>query len=167
MMFPRVRCLTLGAKSPELCSTLLSAFLSFPKNDHALSRLCRRPSCMKLLFRNHHFKTALQISDRELCFRPRAPRMSALRMPAELHYLDLINLEYLLEFPPQPHQHFSRLLRRSAFATSDVPFTSTRHALAYSLRPQSDTIESLADIDHHAHDFAVVVGRLERLSDRS
>ena len=122
---------------------------------------------MKLLFHNHHFKTALQISDRELCFRPRAPRMGTLRMPAELHNLYLINLQHLLELPPEAHQHFSRLLRRSAFATSHIPFTSTRHALAHSLGPQSDTIESFANIDYYTHDFAVVVGRLERLSDRS
>lgn len=88
-----------------------------------------------------------------LRLRPRTPSMLRIRMPAELQLLLRRQLDHLLEILSNLHQHLLRL----ALAPLALPDRSS---------PQPDPIESLAHVDHHAHDLVVAV-LLEGLPNRS
>lgn len=97
------------------------------------------------------------ISNRKLGLGPRAARMRTIRMTRELHHLAVLQHKHLLQFPSNILEYPLALLGAPALAPRYIPFATARNTLAYSLRPQSDTVEAAADIDHHAHDFAIVV----------
>ena len=92
--------------------------------------------------------------------------MRTLGVPGKLHDLGVLQLQHLLELPPQPHQHLTALLDGPALATGDISVPSPGDALADRLGPKPDSIETFADVDDDAHDFAVVV-LFERLADGS
>lgn len=104
------------------------------------------------------------LSDRDLRLRPRAPRMRTIRMPRKLHTLAILQHQHLLQLAPNLLQNALALLRASPLPARNVPFPTAIHALAHRLRPQPDAVEAAADVDHHAHHFAVAVA-LERLPD--
>ena len=83
--------------------------------------------------------------------------MCAVRVARELHHVRLVQSEHLLE-PPTDCLQDILALRGSAGALV------AGDALAHGACPQADTVEALAHVHHHAHDFVVVVG-LECLAD--
>ena len=91
--------------------------------------------------------------------------MRALRMTRKLHDFRVLELEHLLEFLAQTHEDILAFLGAASLAPGDVSLATSRHALSYRFGPQPHAVEAFADIDHHAHDFAVVVAVLEGFAD--
>lgn len=71
-------------------------------------------------------------------------------MARELHNVPVTQTQNLLEPPPNSLQHLLTLGRGPSVLVA-------RDALAHGPCPESDTVKSLAHVDHHAHHFVVVV----------
>lgn len=85
-------------------------------------------------------------------------------MARELHDIALLQTQRLFEPLSNLHQRLFALLRAAALATRDIAITTAGEGLANALGPQADAVETLAHVDHDAHDFAVVFV-LESLAD--
>lgn len=92
--------------------------------------------------------------------------MRTIRMPTELHNLRILQLQHILEPLPQPHQHLLALLRTSPLSTRNIAFASARDGLADGFRPETDAVETFADVHDDAHYFAVGGVGFEGFADR-
>ena len=91
--------------------------------------------------------------------------MRTFGMTTKLDDLALLHAQHLLELPAQPHQHFFTLLRGTALAAGGISVAAPWHRFPDRLGPEPDAIETLAHVDHYAHDLAVRRGGFERLAD--
>jgi len=84
----------------------------------------------------------------------------------EFDDLALIQAERLLERAANLHEDLLALLDGAAFATGYVAVTAAWEGLADSARPDTDTVETLANVHNNAHDLAIVLV-LDGLADGS
>lgn len=88
---------------------------------------------------------------------PSAAAVRTVRMARELHHIRLLQSKHVLEPPANSLKNLLALRRcASALVTGD--------ALANGACPQTDTVEALAHVHDHTHDFVVVVA-FEGLAD--
>lgn len=64
--------------------------------------------------------------------------------------------EGLLESGTNLHEDLATLLGSPAFATCSVAVSASWEGFSDTLGPQTDTVETLADVDYYSHDLAVV-----------
>lgn len=96
-------------------------------------------------------------SNDKLRLGPRATCVRAFRVSAELDHLVPFDLQNLLEPGSNPIKNTLALFRAASLTASDIAVSAVRNALADSLRPDADTIEALANIDHNPHHLAVAL----------
>jgi hypothetical protein len=84
--------------------------------------------------------------------------MSAVGVTREFHKFGIADLQDLLELLPNVHQDILSLLRTSSFG-----ILVSWDALADCSSPQSNPVEALSHIDHHAHHLIVIIA-FERLA---
>lgn len=94
-----------------------------------------------------------------------ASSVCGISVTRELDLLSGRELENLLESLANCGQDILALVRSATLAAGNVTVTSTGDCLSGSSGPNTDTIESLADIDDNAHDFTVILV-LKGLADR-
>jgi len=92
--------------------------------------------------------------------------MRRVRVPRELDDFTLLQAKRLLEPLSDLHERVSTFVRAATFSTRNIAITTARERLSDALCPQADTIETLAHVDHDAHDFTVVFV-FERFADGS
>lgn len=101
-------------------------------------------------------KAAVQ-SDHHLGSGPRAAGVRSLSVAGELDLLCGGQLHNLLDLPANAEENLLTLLGGATLSTSHVTVAPVGDSLADGAGPDADTIESLADVDYHAHDLAVVL----------
>lgn len=83
--------------------------------------------------------------------------MRAIGVAREFENLGIGEFQDLLEAAANSHKDLLALLGGSALAASDIAVSATRNALSYCASPDTDTEESLADIDDDTHDLTVLL----------
>lgn len=87
----------------------------------------------------------------------------AVGVAGELDGLGGGKLQDLLEPAANGHEYLLALSRGATLAAADIAVPTVRNVLSYRTSPNSDPVESLADIDNNTHDLTVVLV-LERLA---
>lgn len=93
--------------------------------------------------------------DHKLCLSPRTTTVSTIRMTRELNGLRRRKLQYILELLADALENLLSLIRAATLTTSDVSISALRNGFSDCASPDSDTVESLTDIDDNSHDFSV------------
>lgn len=90
--------------------------------------------------------------------------MRTVGVARKLDLLAILELQGLLEVLANLHQDRLALFDTASLAASMIAFTTAGNGFTDSARPETDAVKALADVDDHAHDFAVVLV-FERLTD--
>lgn len=85
-------------------------------------------------------------------------------MARKLNLLTSRQLQHLLKLLTNIHQHLLSLLRASTLATRNISLASIGDRFSNRSGPDTDTVETFADIDDYAHYFSVAFF-LERFTD--
>lgn len=96
-------------------------------------------------------------SDSNLGSGTSATSVSGVGVTGELHLLAGRKLKNLLDPPAHAEEGLLALLGGATLAASHVTVTAARNGLADATRPDTNTVEGLADIDDHTHDLAIVL----------
>lgn len=87
----------------------------------------------------------------------RAASMGTVRVARELDLLAVGKLQDLFETAANTQENIFSLFIRTTLTASDIAVSAARDALTNSTSPDTDTVESLADVDNNAHNLTVVL----------
>lgn len=83
--------------------------------------------------------------------------MCGLGVAGELHLLVGRQLQDLLDALANAGKSLTTLLRSAAFTSSDIAVSPVGDGLASRTGPDTNTVESFADVDNYAHDLTVLL----------
>ena len=95
--------------------------------------------------------------DGELGLSTGASGVGAVGVSGELNDLVRWQHQNLLESAADVLKDLLSLLRRSALSSGNISLATSWNALSDGAGPDTDTVESLADVDHNTHDLSIVL----------
>ena len=83
--------------------------------------------------------------------------MGTLGMRVELDDLVAFQLQNFLELLTNSKEHISAFLRAATLSSCHIAVASTGNALTDGLGPDTNAVETLADVDDDSHDLAITL----------